>query len=422
MIRLAPPFLLLLICSLFFACATDRASYERPLQELEVLPEEQEESKEEQPLAEISKEALANIQPNQRPDLNTDEAGLWMIMDKAEESLKTSGYLIRDRKLNGYLKEITCRLVPEYCEDIRIYLVQVPYFNATMAPNGAMQIWTGLLLRVQNEAQLAAILGHEIGHYLRRHSLQRMKDIIDTSSVLVFVQLATALAGVPLAGDVMQLIAIGSIQAFSREQEREADGYGLALMSRAGYDPREAAKVWAQIMEEVKADKEKEIVPIYLSTHPATEERHAALVDLAQRVVARGGTYELGEAPFLEHVLPHRAEYFKDELHLRHFDRTEKLIEILSQKGFNPGEIHFFKGELFRLRADEGDIQEAIKEYEKALQSGYKNPETYRAMGLLCLKAGKRKEAMDAFNHYLESCPDCTDRKMIQHMMKECKP
>ena len=65
--------------------------------------------------------------------------------------------------------------------------------------------------QVQNEAQLATVIGHEFGHYLRRHSLQMMRDLIDKTSALVFVQLATAVAGIPAAGDIMGLIAIGSI-------------------------------------------------------------------------------------------------------------------------------------------------------------------------------------------------------------------
>jgi hypothetical protein len=67
---------------------------------------------------------LRNITPGQRPRIETDEAGLWMVMDRAEEDLRTSGHLVRDEKLSDYLKSIACRLVPEYCDDIRIYVVE----------------------------------------------------------------------------------------------------------------------------------------------------------------------------------------------------------------------------------------------------------------------------------------------------------
>jgi len=193
-----------------------------------------------------------------------------------------------------------------------------------------------------------------------------MRDVIGKSSALVFVHLASALAGIPAAGDIMQLVAIGSIQAFSRDHEREADGYGIALMSRAGYDPREAAKVWAWLIEEKEADEDDPNVPIFLATHPAAEERYEALKELGEKVVAKGGLFKLGEERFLEQILPHRAGYLRDELHLRDYDRTEKLLDMLIDKGANLGELHFFKGELHRLRGKEGDIERALTEYEKA--------------------------------------------------------
>ena len=114
-----------------------------------------------------------DLQPGERPGLETTEAGLWMLMDKMEERLKTSGRVVEDDALDAYMRDIVCRLEPAHCPHIRIYVVDVPYFNANMAPNGMMQVWTGLLVRTENEAQLAFVLGHELAHYVRRHSLQR---------------------------------------------------------------------------------------------------------------------------------------------------------------------------------------------------------------------------------------------------------
>jgi predicted Zn-dependent protease len=393
-----------LIGVVFPGCAANRSLYEAPLHDVGALSEK---PRDEWQIEDISYDELANIKPGQRPAIDTDEAGLWMVMDQAEEKLKTSGHLAKDEKLNEYLKAITCRLVPEYCDDIRVYLIRVPYFNAAMSPNGAMQIWTGLLLRVQNEAQLAAVIGHEIAHYLRRHTLQRMRDLIEKTSALVFVQLGAALVGVPVAGDVIQILTIGSIQAFSRDHEREADGYGIALMSRAGYDPREAAKVWAQLIEENEADEDHKNVPIFLATHPASKERNEALKGLGERVAARGGPFELGEERFLEHIFPHRAEYLRHELHLRNFAKTEKLLDMLIERDVNQGDLRFFKGELYRLRGNEGDVERALAEYEKAAQTDSPPSEMHRAIGLLCIKVGKKKEALNALNNYLDCCPEC---------------
>ena len=108
-----------------------------------------------------------------RPDLATDEGGLWAMMDREETRLRRSPFRMRDEALARYLQEVVCRLGGDHCPDMRVYAVRTPYFNASMAPNGMMQVWSGLLLRMDNEAQLAAVLGHEIGHFLQRHSVER---------------------------------------------------------------------------------------------------------------------------------------------------------------------------------------------------------------------------------------------------------
>ena len=86
-----------------------------------------------------------------------------------------------------------------------------------MAPNGMLQIWSGLLLRVENEAQLAAVLGHEIGHYLQRHTLDHLRD---AKSRCAF---ATFMAAFGVVGLVGQMATLASAFTFTRDQEREAD-------------------------------------------------------------------------------------------------------------------------------------------------------------------------------------------------------
>ena len=410
---------------LLSGCAANQKQYKSPLHQLDVLP--QQKSKNDDTAAHpderdlISYEELASLSPGHKPPLSSDEAGIWMVMDQAEAQLKSSGHLIRDPELNAYLQSIVCRLTPEYCKDIRIYLVQVPYFNATMAPNGAMQVWSGLLLRVKNEAQLAGVLGHEIGHYLRRHSLQQMRAAIDQTNSLMFVNLAGAIVGLPV-GDVLRYLVVGNLQSYSRDFEREADGYGLALLARAGYDPREMAKVWDQLIEENKADAEHSTPSPFFASHPAAEERLEALQDLAEKIIAQGGEFHTNEDCFLRHIQPHRAQYLRDELHLRNFDKTEKFFDMLLARGHNPAELHYFKGELYRLRDLEGDDALALAAYEQALAFPDKLPmEIYRAMALLYRKQGKNTAAADAFSQYLAVNPSCPEREMIEHMIKRLR-
>ena len=80
-----------------------------------------------------------------RPDVATDEGGLWAMMDREEVRLRRSPFAIRDQQLREYVQGIACRLAGDHCPDVRVYLIQTPLFNANMAPNGMMQVWTGLM-------------------------------------------------------------------------------------------------------------------------------------------------------------------------------------------------------------------------------------------------------------------------------------
>src|SRR3546814_15342811 len=88
--------------------------------------------------------------------------------------------------------------------------MRTPYFNASMAPNGMMKVWSGLLLRVNDEAQLAAILGHEMGHYMQRHTLARMRDMRSKAAIGAF------LGGLGIVGGIAQLTQIGKASCRER--------------------------------------------------------------------------------------------------------------------------------------------------------------------------------------------------------------
>ncbi|MEO6171651.1 MAG: hypothetical protein ABIP02_00895, partial [Arenimonas sp.] len=95
-----------------------------------------------------------DAKPGDHPAGNTDEAELWYIIDRQEEYLKKSPLLVRDPALNEYVKKVACKVTGDYCKDLRIYILDVPFFNASMAPNGVLIIWTGAFLRMQNESDL----------------------------------------------------------------------------------------------------------------------------------------------------------------------------------------------------------------------------------------------------------------------------
>jgi predicted Zn-dependent protease len=361
---------------------------------------------------------LPDIRPGVRPALHTDEAGLWMQVDRIEGSLKTSGNLVRDERINAYVGGIVCKLSGPYCPDVRTYVVRIPEFNASMMPNGVMQVWTGLLLRARNEAQLATVLGHEIGHYLRRHSLQRMRDIVNAADFLVFFSMATAIAGVGPAGNLATLLAYGSIASFSRENEREADDIGLKLIAENGYDPRESAKIWHRLIRETEAAEEEKSRSIFFASHPPPEERRETLTKKAAAVIGDGPAGELGVARYRDVFGPHQQQFLKDELNLRRFGRTGEMLKMFLEDGEDVAEIKFFQGELYRLRDKDNDLNEALKSYQQALDAGSPPPEIHRSLGLVYGKLDQPKESRAAYRRYLELVPDAPDHMMIRYLIR----
>ena len=189
---------------------------------------------------------IEDIKPQETPSIESIEAGLWMQMNNYEENLKTSGSRLKDEKLDKYLKDILCKLTPDYCKDIRVYVQDIPLFNAFMAPNGMMVVWTGLLLRAQNEAQLAAVIGHEAGHYIRRHSLKSWLDAKARADLMAILSVGLAVGGVPGGGNIFnltQLLQVGIIAKHSRDNEREADKIGLDFLINSGYDTYELSLI-----------------------------------------------------------------------------------------------------------------------------------------------------------------------------------
>ena len=159
------------------------------------------------------------------------ERGLWQQMDDYERELKSSEFLMTDPALNAYVKSVLCKAVGiERCGSTRIYIVRTPQYNAMMAPNGMMIVWSGLLLRTRNEAELATVLGHEFAHFEKRHTIQMYHNIKSKTDAM------TWLSVLPGASFV-QMSLMGSVMSFNRDMERQADlgheGYIIQLWSHS---------------------------------------------------------------------------------------------------------------------------------------------------------------------------------------------
>jgi predicted Zn-dependent protease len=162
------------------------------------------------------------------------------------------------------VRALTATLNPDMRNswEIKVFADDTP--NAFALPGKKIGVHTGMLKLVQSDAQLAAVIGHEIGHVLAKHASER-------ASVGVLQQVTQDLAGQinPVAASVFGLGSqLGVMLPFSRTQESEADIIGQDMMARAGFDPEESIALW-RLMEK----KEGNGPPEFLSTHPSGNER-----------------------------------------------------------------------------------------------------------------------------------------------------
>lgn len=357
------------------------------------------------------------LAPGYRPPAGSDEKGLWSMMEREERRLKNSRFVVRDPQLNRYMREVICRLGKDHCPDIRPYIIRTPRFNATMAPNGTMQVWTGLLLRCNDEAQFAAIIGHEMGHYLKRHTVERWRDARDKADLGAVLGLGLAAAGVGYAGSVTNLALLASMFAFNREQESEADEIGLELMVKAGYAPVAAPEVWEQLIAEAKAGTAERSSNILFATHPEPEER---LVALREATTAQDGkSGERGYERYREKLGGVRKQIVRDELSLRQYGRSEVVFKRLLAQSPDDGLLWYAKGELYRLRNGEGDLQRAMNAYDTAIEASGAPPETYRGIVLVEAKRGELGKARAALDRYLELKPDAPDAEALRMILPQ---
>ncbi len=346
------------------------------------------------------------------PDAASDEAGLLMQMDRFEEDLKVSPDRLRDPKLEAYLNELTCRVAGEHCPQFRVYILRQPFFNAAVGPNGMLLIWSGLLLRVEDEAQLAFAIAHEIGHYQQRHTLERWRKLKSTSNVAMALQVMTAGIGVGLVGAAAGLGANGALFAFNRDQERAADDFGLDRLAALGYDDRRAGALWGAVWDEERV-REKELLSSIFASHPPSAERRDRL-----SAAARSDTGELGKTAFEQAVSHLRQGWLDDEIGRRHYAQTEVLLTRLEGLGFEPGTIAYAQAEMYRRRARTGDLERALRAYQRAVTSDNAPPLAWRGLGLVLRQLKRDEEAQAPLREYLQRAPDAEDRAMIESWLR----
>jgi len=370
----------------------------------------------------LPRDMVPLVGPGFKPT-DRDEQGIWQLMDRAEEEIAGSNLLLTDPALTGYLKNIIGRVGGPAAQDFRIYLAHIPDFNAMMFPSGFAVVFSGLLLRMRNEAQLAGVIAHESGHFLRRHMIRSWRDQRRKTDIFAIASMAAGVGGAAggiYLGDYVQLAELGTLLSlfqYSREMEAEADAMGARLVAEAGYDPLEMSIIWQQLIGEETASaryrRKRRRRGSLFDTHPSSGSRLADLKLDAAEVRAAGRSYDVGRERYLATIASIRPLLLDDQVKLNDPGASQYLIETLAQDGWN-GLLRFYEGEVWRLRNRHGDDVRAGQSYAAAVAYPDAPAEAWRWHGITLMKAGRAGEAKSAFARYLTMKPDAADAAWVR--------
>ncbi len=349
---------------------------------------------------------------------------MWREDDESERGLAASTIVVRDERLTKYVKGVLCNAVGEdRCRATRLYILREPTFNASMSPNGTMRVFSGMLLRVRSEAELAAVLGHEFGHFERRHSLRDFKARRSGSDILAWGSLLASMSpsyDARRSYQSLQISIYGSLFRYNRNQEREADLLGLGYLNTSHYRPQSAAAVWQNLIGEMEASanvrglKKPDFKAIaFTASHPPEGERAAYLAALA---APDGADRDDGAAQYRKALGPWLGTFLDDQIKLNDFGASEYIITHLAETGWTP-QLWMARGDLYRTRGNQRDLVNATDFYRNAISMDPALAPAQRGLGLSLIKVGRSAEGSAALRTYLTLSPEASDAKMIRLML-----
>ncbi len=218
----------------------------------------------------------------------------WQMGQQFEQQLAKDLKLVNDRATVAYVSRIGQQLVSQ--TELRnqpweFHVVADPAINAFNIPGGHVYVNTGLLAAVDNAAELAGVMAHEIAHGVSRHGTERLTKAygLNIGAGLLLGQDPSTTQKI-----LAQLVGGGALAKFSRSDERESDELGVLYMYRAGYDPEGMATMFEKLLSQRKS--RPSAVQSFFSSHPLTESRIAAVrAEARQLPPKRGLTTRDGE-------------------------------------------------------------------------------------------------------------------------------
>ncbi|MGA9537037.1 MAG: M48 family metalloprotease [Desulfobacterales bacterium] len=351
------------------------------------------------------------------PDPSKHDIQALMEAARADEKrLEQSDALYRDLKLEAYVNQVAMRLVatvPENDGGFMVKVIKDPHLNAFTYPDGFCYVNTGILARLENEAQLAALLAHEIAHYINHHAVNGIRRFQHQPDPAARDLAHNDRAPSTLAAQSVECTWSG----YRHEAELEADREGLKLMIRAGYNPYEALRLFEHLAEEMAREKYHE--PLFFGSHPRLQTRIEKCSEFLSSIDPTRGFRLNGENRFgfmLRNVI---LDNISLDIQAGRFAQARQASERFLATYSDDARVYYLLGEIYRqLGRDRDASNRAESFYKRAidLDAGY--PEPHRALGLMYYKAGQSQKAKAYLEASVFLAPTAQENTYIRNYLK----
>lgn len=193
--------------------------------------------------------------------------------------------IVRDPELNRYINVLgdsIARLTSRRDLDWQFFIVDAKDVNAFAVPGGFVYVNRGLIERTDQMDELAGVLGHEIGHVVRRHTVKQMEKAQGANIGVTLACVLTSICNSQVAGAAINIAGGAVFARFSRQDEAEADAEGVKNVVRAGISPAGMVTMFQKLIEERRS--RPGAVESWFLTHPLEEDRIRAVQTLINQV------------------------------------------------------------------------------------------------------------------------------------------
>ncbi len=336
-----------------------------------------------------------------------EETRVWSSAVELDKALMNKDLIYADPELETYLNETVHKLYPELADAIHVKPIRASTLNAFALANGSIYIHIGLIARMDNEAQLATVIGHEAVHFINKHNLKQMRNVKNSAAWGTGLGIAVG----PLIG---ALAAVSNISGYSKELEREADNESYKRLIISGYDTAEAVKVFQILMAEVKALDIDE--PYFFASHPKLKLRVNSFNKLNKNNTVKGDI--LNRERFLKITGKARIDSLKEDLASSRYKSVLLALDSSEKLSKYPEYIHYYLGEAYRLRNNDQDIAKAEEAYLEALKRSPEFAPSYKSLGVLSMKNHKNDDSLHYFKKYLSLAPEASDRGYVENYIE----